>query len=180
MLQGNDDDDNMSSSTEAEENANANIEAQGSRRRSASNLLRKSSLYLRNKFNQNKPVDSRASLFHSWTLKNRNNNALSKIAIHTTIPIAKPEQSSIPHPFQPPVITQYPPKPLKYSPVEPLPEEIHHKSFHSLSLPLFTHHTKNVQRARSDTELQSNNRSLVFKSLSRKWNKLIDTFKKVP
>jgi hypothetical protein len=44
--------------------------------------------------------------------------------------------SSIP-PVRPPTITQYPPKPLVYSPVEPLPEEPKQKTLlHRISMPL--------------------------------------------
>lgn len=73
----------------------------------------------------------------------------SKIAINTTISIpqfvGRQEYPQRPMHYaaniQPPVITQYPPKPLKYSPVEPLSDaSVSHankrKTMHRISLPV--------------------------------------------
>lgn len=114
---------------------------------------------------------------------------LSKIAINTTINIGSINTSNY-HPLidlnnsnhiiQPPIITQYPPKPLKYSPVEPLPDEYEHagnidsnhvinsnsksrKALHRLSLPLLKLtaasqsqggiERREINRRRSDSDL---------------------------
>ncbi|GAN00896.1 hypothetical protein MAM1_0003c00322 [Mucor ambiguus] len=219
------------------------------RRRSAGDLLRKSSLYLRNKFNEgfhhNTHLEQQqqhtedqhgASRFNSWTLKKKKKrqNAhnvfknkspsstcipsppspptqqqqLSKIAINTTINIQPlnhaNNKSNSKNPIQPPIITQYPPKPLKYSPVEPLPDDddngnsstgaaLHYKkskTLHRLSLPLLKltaqqqqqqPSNNTLQRRRSDSDLL--NRNLVVEktshsmlhSISKKWNKLLST-----
>ncbi|KAL9545690.1 hypothetical protein MBANPS3_007026 [Mucor bainieri] len=212
------------------------------RRRSAGDLLRKSSLYLRNKFNEgfhhNTHLEQQqqqqqmqhiedqhgASLFNSWTLKKKSKrrNAhdvfknkslssasipsppsphtqqrqqLSKIAINTTINIQPlnhaNNKSNSKNPIQPPIITQYPPKPLKYSPVEPLPDDddngnsstgaaLHYKkskTLHRLSLPLLKltaqqqqqqqqqqSSSNTLQRRRSDSDLL--NRDLVVEKTS--------------
>ncbi|CAO3612110.1 unnamed protein product [Mucor fragilis] len=224
-----------------------------SRRRSAGDLLRKSSLFLRNKFNEgfhhNTHVEQQqqqhsedqhgASLFNSWTLKKKNkrrnahdvfkNNSLSsasissppsppthqrqqqlsKIAINTTINIQPlnhaNNKSNSKNPIQPPIITQYPPKPLKYSPVEPLPDDddngnsstgaaLHYKkskTLHRLSMPLLKltaqqqqqqqQSDKTLQRRRSDSDLLDRNLVVdktshsMLHSISKKWNKLLST-----
>ena len=168
-----------------------------------------------------------ASIFNSWTLKKKrkrqdaqdvfkNTNQsgtsisqppqqLSKIAINTTINIqphnTNNNKSSSKNPIQPPIITQYPPKPLKYSPVEPLPEDegsnsasLHHKkkTLQRLSLPLLKltaqqqqqqqqQQEQIIQRRRSSSDLL--NRNLVVEksshpmlhSISKKWNELVST-----
>ncbi|EPB87870.1 hypothetical protein HMPREF1544_05277 [Mucor circinelloides 1006PhL] len=207
------------------------------RRRSAGDLLRKSSLYLRNKFNegfhhnthleQQQHIEDQhgASLFNSWTLKKKKkrrnaqdvfqNSAasislppslpptqqqLSKIAINTTINIQPlnhtNNKSNSKNPIQPPIITQYPPKPLKYSPVEPLPDDdddannndngnsstgaaLHYKkskTLHRLSLPLLkltAQQQQQQQQQQSENTLQRRrsdsdllNRDLVVEKTS--------------
>lgn len=126
---------------------------------------------------------------------------LSKIAINTTINIQphnnnnSNNKSSSKDPIQLPIITQYPPKPLKYSPVEPLPEDessnsasLHHKkkTLQRLSLPLLKltaqqQQDQTIQRRRSGSDLL--NRNLVVEkpsysmlhSISKKWNELLST-----
>ncbi|KAF7726808.1 hypothetical protein EC973_008409 [Apophysomyces ossiformis] len=129
---------------------------QDRRRRSAGELLRRSSAYLRAKFeafkHETMPEPDPRILFRkshpaatTATTSNGNNNKSSsrgimenssmqesnlsssffplpsKIAINTTISIPQISTATSMHyaSVQPPVITQYPPKPLKYSPVEP-------------------------------------------------------------
>lgn len=120
---------------------------------------------------------------------------LSKIAINTTINIQPlnhaNNKSNSKNPIQPPIITQYPPKPLKYSPVEPLPDDddddngnsstgaaLHYKkskTLHRLSLPLLkltaqqqqqqpSDNSHTLQRRRSDSDLL--NRNLVVEKTS--------------
>lgn len=104
----------------------------------------------------------------------------------------KPNES----PISPPIITQYPPKPLHYSPVEPLPPETnsdmsHHARLHRVSLPLlkFTtvQHTQRRRRSDSDDFLQQPTtlssqppkvQSTFTSLLSKKWNQLICKKKK--
>ncbi|KAI7879935.1 hypothetical protein K492DRAFT_207896 [Lichtheimia hyalospora FSU 10163] len=109
------------------------------RTRSAGDLLRQSSAYLRAKFkavladhesddddddDDDDPTDE-PDIIH-WPIPpssahSPNPYPPSKIAINTTISI--PRRPPVHYAMiQPPVITQYPPKPLKYSPVEPLDE----------------------------------------------------------
>ncbi|KAI7892072.1 uncharacterized protein EV154DRAFT_203340 [Mucor mucedo] len=187
-------------------------------------LQRKSSVHLRNKFNdgfhhhpqtEQQIEQPRAStLFNSWTLKRKKkfhhvptqditfnqseDEPLSKIAIHTTIhmnPVNHQPAASV---IQPPVITQYPPKPLKYSPVEPLPTyagtdtdtshttNTRRKTLQRLSLPLLkltasSQPARTIQRRRSDSDLLNQPTPPVtknlFRSISKRWSKLICTCK---
>lgn len=179
-------------------------------------MLRKSSLYLRNKFNNTSEEQPRASRFHSWTLKNKKKKRkdaqnvfkdsaiqpqLSKVVINTTINLEQQTSENLPftttNPIQPPIITQYPPKPLKYSPVEPLPDIsqqddddasiTHHKkrygALHRLSLPLLRLTAQQqqpiIQRRRSDSDLlEKAPTTSVFHSLSKQWQKLLYTCSK--
>ncbi|GAA5812032.1 hypothetical protein MFLAVUS_005481 [Mucor flavus] len=102
--------------------------------------------------------------------------------------------------IQPPIITQYPPKPLKYSPVEPLPAEAYagsdqhnntsnRNTLKRLSLPLLkltaasqaATSGNTLHRRRSDSDLlnQPTNQPnhTFFRSLSKRWNKLLTTCK---
>ncbi|ORE09152.1 hypothetical protein BCV72DRAFT_261000 [Rhizopus microsporus var. microsporus] len=168
------------------------------RRRSAGDLIRKSSSYFKK---WNEPL--------TWTLKRKKHKdypppvqniftqkKLSKIAINTTISIAPSSQqpSGSIKDIQPPIITQYPPTPLKYSPIEPLPESMvdtHKKrrTLHRLSVPILKitsalqQKTEDdiLRRRRSDSDLvyhlgdtRHNNSSF----LTKKWNKLIHTCKR--
>lgn len=183
-------------------------------------------MYLRNKFNdgfhhntqtvQQIEQPRASTIFNSWTLKkkkkfhipaqdifNNNEQPLSKISINTTINISPNNNYATNidgnNIIQPPVITQYPPKPLKYSPVEPLEDEYagtatnqqqsqsnRRKTLQRLSLPLLrltaaSQPNRAIQRRRSDSDLlnqqQSSNNNL-FHSISKKWNKLLCTCKK--
>ncbi|CAO3667512.1 hypothetical protein G6F70_006326 [Rhizopus microsporus] len=169
------------------------------RRRSAGDLIRKSSSYFKK---WNEPL--------TWTLKRKKRKdypppvqniftqkKLSKIAINTTISIAPSSQqpSGSIKDVQPPIITQYPPTPLKYSPVEPLMESMvdthkKRKTLHRLSVPILKitsalqpQKTEDdmLRRRRSDSDLvyhledtRHNNSSF----LTTKWNKLIHTCKR--
>ncbi|KAI8344285.1 hypothetical protein BC941DRAFT_497600 [Chlamydoabsidia padenii] len=184
-------------------NNNNDISSQHLRRRSAGDLLRRSSAYLRAKFEVFKtipppppspqqqqrasqdlitappPEEQRTSVFHSWSLSKKSpqhrhphadtifdsnshdpqhpsTSSLSsqesspptKIAVNTTISIPPPPQqqrhSSLYHyttTVQPPVITQYPPRPLKYAPVEPISDDdipYHNNSTVSTNTPIHT------------------------------------------
>ncbi|KAI8139377.1 hypothetical protein BJV82DRAFT_627037 [Fennellomyces sp. T-0311] len=113
------------------------------RRRSGGNLFRRSSAYLRNKWRKARSDEN----FSTASLP-----PPSKIAINTTISI--PHFQSPPQPpppvhyatVQPPIITQYPPKPLKYSPVEPLEEQ--RKAMHRISLPILNRATFHPEKRR--------------------------------
>lgn len=245
-------------------------------RSTAGNLLRKSSVYLRNKFNEGFQHTNTTTIREitfpdqttTWTLKrkkkihqnnynrpfiqdiifnssNNNNDSslvveeptttttttrnLSKIAINTTINMSTNNPSTTTTTsnnnnaiLQPPIITQYPPKPLRYSPVEPLPDEHYagigtiisyplqqeieinlnenshgqRKLLHRLSLPLLRltaasqqqqaePEEKTLSRRRSDSDLlnqvcnSNSGGGGVLNSISRKWNKLLFTCKKV-
>ncbi|KAI8878230.1 hypothetical protein K501DRAFT_287974 [Backusella circina FSU 941] len=104
------------------------------RRRSAGDLLRRSSAFFKSKFNQFKANRSHDNLSQPPT------RVIMKttISLGNTLPYGNNSTppSSIP-PIRPPTITQYPPKPLVYSPVEPLPEEPKQKTLlHRISMPL--------------------------------------------
>ncbi|CDH57520.1 predicted protein [Lichtheimia corymbifera JMRC:FSU:9682] len=81
------------------------------RRRCARNLLRRSSAYLRAKF--------KTAICDEDDNNHRDAN--------NTISFSKGQQDhfyATIQPPPPPVVTQYPPKPLKYSPVEPIEDDI--------------------------------------------------------
>jgi hypothetical protein len=100
------------------------------------------------------------------------------------------------NPILPPIITQYPPKPLKYSPVEPLPDisqqddddaasSVHHKkgyrTLHRLSLPLLrltAQQQPAIRRRRSDSDLLEKAPTSMFHSISKQWQKLLYTCSK--
>jgi hypothetical protein len=72
----------------------------------------------------------------------------------TTITL-QPQQQTVSAPFIPPTITQYPPKPLVYSPVEPMHEPITQSKqlFHRISMPLLKssnqhHHSEHPNTSR--------------------------------
>ncbi|ORY90583.1 hypothetical protein BCR43DRAFT_528195 [Syncephalastrum racemosum] len=176
-----DDDEHDNDNVEAQrqsthDNSEAHPASTEARRRSAGDLLRRSSAYLRTKFvgsfrrdveptphqHQPAPDPSRRGI---TSLRRRprpraqdifsNSSASlpppSKIAINTTIAIPQFHPSrqhdwTLPSsryvPVQPPVITQYPPKPLKYAPVEPISDNEprnsngYRKIMHRISLPV--------------------------------------------
>ncbi|KAI8375937.1 uncharacterized protein BYT42DRAFT_546684 [Radiomyces spectabilis] len=147
--------------------------AQGRRRSSAGDLLRRSSAFLRAKLDQFRGTrsydgaenDLDQSSPRSVFRDGGSATSLpppSKIAINTTIFLPQGHGHSMPqlqhhlNTFQPPVIKEYPPKPLKYSPVEPMtdlpsPRTVHHR----ISLPVLRHvRTQEFRknRRKSDTE----------------------------
>ncbi|KAI8141954.1 hypothetical protein BJV82DRAFT_616582 [Fennellomyces sp. T-0311] len=121
----------------------------GKRRRSAGDLLRRSSAFLRAKIEALRgPSRSHDNLqrdYHEMEEQRRHSNPPpSKLVVNTTIAI--PQFSTTTHhgnrflspvaaSIQPPVITQYPPKPLKYSPVEPVLLEEKKSLRHRISMP---------------------------------------------
>ncbi|CAO3592888.1 unnamed protein product [Absidia cylindrospora] len=144
------------------------------RRSSAGDLLRRSSAFFK------------ATLDHTWKNISRSNENLrgkenlqqqesqenaettpslpATVAINTTItlPITKKaSQSSFP-PLQPPVISQYPPKPLQYSPVTPTdhtdpPISSHNKSgtrhktlIHRISMPALRRRVSNFSNSNTN------------------------------
>ncbi|KAI8096242.1 uncharacterized protein BX664DRAFT_382718 [Halteromyces radiatus] len=218
---------------------NQNEEDKHLRRRSAGDLLRRSSAYLRAKFEQFKstsqqqedltilppPEEQRRSVFQSWSLSKKNQQQKqphvdtifnppshqhlssslgssssltsssqqpTKIAINTTISLPPPVHPPLPPPQQqqqqqqqrhaslyhytaavhPPVITQYPPRPLKYAPVEPFSDDhaistnnnnnkqfLSSSTHHRISLPLFrilqdTSSHRQVSRRSSESDIQ--------------------------
>ncbi|KAI9273115.1 hypothetical protein BDA99DRAFT_533936 [Phascolomyces articulosus] len=150
------------------------------RRSSAGELLRRSSAYLRAKW---RILRSEESNFSTASLP----APPSKIAINTTISIphfhnsnnntinnSNSQQQQLPSAIhyatvQPPVITQYPPKPLVYAPVEPMEDvyqEDHHqqqqkqrKALHRISLPILSVHR---------------NKSLIDKKKKRRFSDSVD------
>ncbi|KAI9265357.1 hypothetical protein EDC94DRAFT_604632 [Helicostylum pulchrum] len=151
------------------------------------------------------------TIFNSWTLKKKKKfhnrhvkeiieePPLSKIAINTTISISPNNINNqyTDNMIQAPIITQYPPKPLKYSPVEPLPAEAYagsdqhtrnRNTLKRLSLPLLkltaasqtTTAGNTLHRRRSDSDLlnqQNQSNHTFFRSLSKRWNKLLNSCK---
>ncbi|KAI9005444.1 hypothetical protein CLU79DRAFT_781762 [Phycomyces nitens] len=98
----------------------------------------------------------------------------SKIAINTTI--SYPQTPIIPshYPTIPPVITQYPPKPLKYSPVEPLensPEDgqgLRKRAIHRISIPfLRLSQEAGEDRRRSESDLSQHRFGPIGKKAKR-------------
>jgi hypothetical protein len=78
----------------------------------------------------------------------------TKVMMKTTITL-QPQQQTVSAPFIPPTITQYPPKPLVYSPVEPMHEPITQSKqlFHRISMPLLKssnqhHHSEHPNTSR--------------------------------
>lgn len=177
-----------------------------------SSIRRSSSSSLNNRFHHNTQQIEQpraAAIFNSWTLKKKKkfhnrhvqemfDEPLSKIAINTTISISPNINTQYTdNMIQPPIITQYPPKPLKYSPVEPLPAEAYagtdqhnhtsnRNTLKRLSLPLLkltaaSQAATTLHRRRSDSDLlnQPTNQQnhTFFRSLSKRWNKLLTTCK---
>ncbi|KAI7854751.1 hypothetical protein BDC45DRAFT_508017 [Circinella umbellata] len=138
------------------------IGGEGKRRRSAGDLLRRSSAFLRAKIESLRgPSRSHDNLQHDYHGMDEDEDQRrhsipppSKIVVNTTIAIPQFNTTTVTSPnnhhhgnrflspvaasIQPPVITQYPPKPLKYSPVEPIMlEENQKKSLHHrISMPV--------------------------------------------
>ncbi|CAO3681909.1 unnamed protein product [Rhizopus stolonifer] len=109
----------------------------------ASDLLRRSSAFLRSKFESFKGTGSKRSVHSSSS-----HRPPSKVMMKTTITL-QPPQKTVSAPFIPPAITQYPPKPLVYSPVEPIHKSDQSKQlFHRISMPLLKshHHSEHPNR----------------------------------
>lgn len=127
------------------------------RRRSAGDLLRRSSAYLRAKiesFRGSTRSHDNLRERYSSTTPTPPSSSPSKLVVNTTIAIPQfnmsTQQSRFLSPaaaaIQPPIITQYPPKPLKYSPIDPPSDDTssssrhgkrHHGSIqHRISLPV--------------------------------------------
>ncbi|KAI7885513.1 hypothetical protein K492DRAFT_234059 [Lichtheimia hyalospora FSU 10163] len=111
------------------------------RRRSAGDLLRRSSAYLRAKIDafrgSTRSHDNLRERYSSTTSPPPSSSP-SKLVVNTTIAIPQfntsTQQSRFLSPaaaaIQPPVITQYPPKPLKYSPIDPPSDDTSSSSRH--------------------------------------------------
>ncbi|KAI7905252.1 uncharacterized protein BX663DRAFT_502253, partial [Cokeromyces recurvatus] len=177
--------------------------------RSATKLLRKSSIYLKNKFYHH-TKQRHKSLFNSLTLRNRKKKRQKNSSVPITHNLQELENKNRllyqqEGKFilqQPPIIiTQYPPKPLKYSPVEfILPETttttVNDKKRRRLSLPLLKLSSTNlIQRQKSESNiliihstaeepvqqrlLQENSFiTQLHCSLNKQWNKLISNMTK--
>ncbi|KAI8992378.1 hypothetical protein BDB01DRAFT_778265 [Pilobolus umbonatus] len=131
----------------------------GTRRRSAGDLLRRSSAFLRTKFDQLKKNGTKS---HDNLRKDM---PPTKVIMKTTIQLnnnsyqpstsSRSVSSSL---MRPPTITQYPPKPLVYSPVEPIGDEPIKPLLHRISMPLMRKSPTNVppltdhQRRKSDID----------------------------
>ncbi|KAI9030857.1 hypothetical protein CLU79DRAFT_359012 [Phycomyces nitens] len=178
------------------------------RRRSAGDLLRRSSAYFKSKLDAFKVSRSHDNLrdVHSihdptpsrtlgtknlkkkstrqdlFSLSSTSLPPPSKIAINTTIAIPQfqhnthqTQQTTLHAHFgtiKPPVISQYPPKPLTYSPVDP-PNDDHRPIVHRISLPLLRRNQPNSSepgtiRRRSDTEATHQKKKVVNTRKSKK------------
>ncbi|KAI9497691.1 hypothetical protein BDB00DRAFT_803636 [Zychaea mexicana] len=154
------------------------------RRRSAGDLLRRSSAFLRAKIEAlrgtSRSHDNLQRNYHDMEddddERRHSIPPPSKIVVNTTIAIPQFNTTATQQPttnhhgnrllspvaasIQPPVITQYPPKPLKYSPVEPVVlEESTKKSLHHrISMPVLRNHngrsTSTEPRRRSDVGVE--------------------------
>ncbi|KAL0088451.1 hypothetical protein J3Q64DRAFT_1635364 [Phycomyces blakesleeanus] len=148
------------------------------RRRSAGDLLRRSSAYFKSKLDAFKPT--RQDLF---SLSSTSLPPPAKIAINTTIAIPQfqhnthhqTQQATLHAHFgaiKPPVISQYPPKPLRYSPVDP-PNDDHRPIVHRISLPLLRRNQPDpneggTTRRRSDTEATHQKKKAINTRKSKK------------
>ncbi|ORY97281.1 hypothetical protein BCR43DRAFT_489518 [Syncephalastrum racemosum] len=141
------------------------------RRRSAGDLLRRSSAYLRAKIEALRGT----SRSHD-NLRPPSSASLpppSRLVVNTTIAIPLVHTPSPSHQhhhrglspaaqaIQPPIITHYPPRPLQYAPVEPLSDaDIPSKSIrHRISLPVLRrhHHTQHQNSSSSSASSSNNN-----------------------
>lgn len=119
---------------------------------SAGDLLRKSSAFLKSKFDSLKKNKSQGdNLIHI-----DNHQSPTKLIMKTTISIPSTARSST---FSPvlttktsPTITQYPPKPLVYSPIDPIPNNHTSSSkplLHRLSMPLIRVYNESTSLSRN-------------------------------
>ncbi|OAD80780.1 hypothetical protein PHYBLDRAFT_161422 [Phycomyces blakesleeanus NRRL 1555(-)] len=179
------------------------------RRRSAGDLLRRSSAYFKSKLDAFKVSRSHDNLrdVHSihdptpsktlgirhlkkkptrqdlFSLSSTSLPPPAKIAINTTIAIPQfqhnthhqTQQATLHAHFgaiKPPVISQYPPKPLRYSPVDP-PNDDHRPIVHRISLPLLRRNQPDpneggTTRRRSDTEATHQKKKAINTRKSKK------------
>ncbi|KAG2220081.1 hypothetical protein INT45_007325 [Circinella minor] len=153
-------------------------------RSSAGNLLRRSSAYLRAKW---RILRSEESNYSTCSLP----SPPSKIAINTTISIPhfhhlnnqqQQQQQQQQQPLmnytivQPPVITQYPPKPLVYAPVE-LIEDLYQED-HQLQQQSNSHHRQQQHKSLHRISLPilntNRNKSLIDKKKKRRFSDSVD------
>ncbi|KAI8346194.1 hypothetical protein BD560DRAFT_411465 [Blakeslea trispora] len=148
---------------------------------SASDLLRRSSAFLKSKFDawkKVKPDDPPISIAHRSTpalslspSQPKATKVLMKttIAIPTTNTTVATGSHSIPPapsvPTSPPTITQYPPKPLVYSPIEPMAQldetpQDQKRLLHRISMPLMRVYQQHesISRNKSITTLSNRRR----------------------
>lgn len=124
---------------------------QSSRRSvSASDLLRKSSAFLKSKFDSLKKTPTREqdpsiSASSPTKLIMKTTISIPSTARSASNPVSPPSASS-------PALTQYPPKPLVYSPIEPIPVSTSKPLLHRLSMPLLkVYNDSTLSRHRSIT-----------------------------
>ncbi|GAA5807130.1 hypothetical protein MFLAVUS_000481 [Mucor flavus] len=136
----------------------------GKRSVSASDLLRKSSAFLKLKFDSLKKNKSQGDQIIIDNNIENNNRSPTKLLMKTTISIPSTARTSTFSPVltNPPTITQYPPKPLVYSPVDPIPNNQHSSKplLHRISMPLL--------RVYNDTASMSRHRSITSFGRRRK------------
>ncbi|KAG2200656.1 hypothetical protein INT47_005812 [Mucor saturninus] len=150
---------------------------------SAGDLLRKSSAFLKSKFDSLKKSGhsnrSGVDISSSGSQSNNNNhpNAPTKLVMKTTISIPStttrasslsPRGGGIPTTHSP-AITQYPPKPLVYSPIEPIPPHTNttNNNNNSTSKPLLHRLSMPLLRVYNETTL-SRHRSITSFGRRRK------------
>ncbi|KAG0863722.1 hypothetical protein G6F57_013117 [Rhizopus arrhizus] len=114
---------------------------------SLKNLFNKSSAFIKSKIE---------SLRNLASIEPSAKKVMMKTTIHFE---PRPHTQLTPLPFMPPTITHYPPKPLVYSPIEPLqPPSNKQLLFHRLSMPLmkaYNHHSSDhrfIRRRKSEPE----------------------------
>ncbi|GAA5797310.1 hypothetical protein EDC94DRAFT_524993 [Helicostylum pulchrum] len=157
----------------------------GKRSVSASDLLRKSSAFLKLKFDSLKKNKSQGDQIIIDNNNIDNNTSPTKLLMKTTISIpstttatttATARASSFsPVLTNPPTITQYPPKPLVYSPIDPIPTNQHSSKplLHRISMPLLRvyNDTASISRHRSITSFGRRRKSEPDDHTKRKLRK---------
>lgn len=138
----------------------------------AGELLRKSSAFLKSKFDSLKKTNTNKSQL-DVSNPQTNGNGPTKLVMKTTISIPSTTtrasslspRGGIPPPTHSPAITQYPPKPLVYSPIEPIPP--HTPTTSNTSKPLLHRISMPLLRVYNETTL-SRHRSITSFGRRRK------------
>ncbi|KAI9348350.1 hypothetical protein BD770DRAFT_164820 [Pilaira anomala] len=157
----------------------------------ASKIFNSWTLKKKKKFHNNNNNRHVQEIFNEPLSNNNNNNNNNTLSIPPSLH-HQHHQYDNNNMIQTPIITQYPPKPLKYSPVEPLPDTsaVDHSrnTLKRLSLPLLKltaatqqqqQQQQSLHRRRSDSDLlnQQQSNKTFFCSLSKRWNKLLLNYK---